>query len=560
MYASKRSIGIVLKPVTVKAENMKKILLFIVMLCMGAWANATVQRTNLQISSALNKKNCTYATKCNALSKFYAKRHYSPVWIKNRALTPSGAALVHALHDANVDGLDPRSYHIKQIDIMLGALSKDRLEPALITALDISLTDGLLRYLSNLVYGLHSGRKLHPLWPVTTKTLDVQVVADKIAKVATVADLDKILLDLAPKYPGYAKLREKLVDYYAIAKQGGWEKIPDGEEILRNGVEGDRVLSLQKRLYVSGELSEIDNPSEFDDELEQAVVKYQENNGLSNDGVVDKSTLHSLNRPVEDRIRQIELNMDRMRTLPDNYPERYVIINIPDYSLKAFESGKVELFSDVIVGKPNRQTCILNSQIITLELNPYWNIPASIVKEYLPEMKADPKYFTKNGIKIFSVSSDNKYKEVNPKDINWQNTTDTIFNLRFREDPGANNALGRFKFIFDNNCGIYLHDSLAQAEFERSKRGLSHGCVRVAEVDALANYLLKTNSNWDESRIKTELSSSQHRFIKLSKPTQVYIIYLTAWYDADEDFVQFRDDIYHFDKLTDYPLYLPAKS
>jgi murein L,D-transpeptidase YcbB/YkuD len=140
--------------------------------------------------------------------------------------------------------------------------------------------------------------------------------------------------------------------------------------------------------------------------------------------------------------------------------------------------------------------------------------------------------------------------------IDWKNVDSSIYNLRFREDPGVDNALGRFKFKFDNNCGIYLHDSLAQSAFDESNRGLSHGCIRIAEVDSFANFLIKTNNGWDSSRLANEVNSNKHQFVKLSRPTALSVIYLTAWYDADEDFVQFRDDIYSYDKLSLYPLYL----
>ncbi|HLX54602.1 MAG TPA: L,D-transpeptidase family protein, partial [Aquella sp.] len=178
--------------------------------------------------------------------------------------------------------------------------------------------------------------------------------------------------------------------------------------------------------------------------------------------------------------------------------------------------------------------------------------------EILPDIRDDPNYLEDNGIKIFQVGENNHYSRVDPGSIDWNNPDSKIFSLRFREDPGEDNALGRFKFIFPNSCGIYLHDSIAQSAFDETRRGLSHGCIRVAEVDDLANYLLKPNG-WDSSRVSSEVDSKTHKFVKLSLPTQLYVVYLTAWYDVDEDFVQFRDDIYHYDNLSAYPLYLHSK-
>jgi L,D-transpeptidase YcbB len=497
---------------------------------------------------------CAVGLKCASpyLAKFYQNRGYSLAWIKDGRLTSAGEGLVKAIDTAYIDGLDPRAYHVGQIDAMVAALKANKTDANLLTNLDVTLSDGLLLYLNNLVNGFQNGKRLYPSWPIAKKSVNLAEVAEQITQTD---DVNKALAAAGPKFPGYAKLREKLADYYAIARQGGWAVITEGDN-LQIGSKGDRVSLLQKRLYVSGELAEIDNDAEFDSDVKKAVIKYQQNNGLNDDGIVDKLTLNSLNVPVTKRIRQIELNMDRMRFLPDIYPSRYVMVNIPGYSLEAYQDGKMKLYSDVVVGKPNKKTCVLNSQIATMELNPYWNIPVSIVKEILPDIKADPNYLADNGIKVFRVGDDGQYNQVDPKSIDWKSNDPSILNLRFREDPGEDNALGRYKFIFSNSCGIYLHDSLAQSAFDESSRGLSHGCIRISEVDDFANFLIATNSGWDSSRLKTELDSNKHQFVKYSKPTQLYIIYLTAWYDDEEDFVQFRDDIYHYDKLSLYPLYL----
>lgn len=539
---------------------MRKFLLFIALFCVCLAANADELQANQYIVDKIQGSksiSCAPSLKCSSpfLSRFYKDRDYSTAWIKDGKLTPSGIAVVSAIENANMDGLDPRTYHVLQIDKMAALMQDNKIDDDLIANLDMTLSDGLLLYLNNLVNGLQNGKKLYPNWPIVKKNVNLLEIAQKITQAD---DVNKILIKAGPKYPGYAKLHEKLADYYAIARQGGWKTIPD-DDILQKGDQGDRVKLLQRRLYVSGELPEVTNSGLFDDNLRKAVIKYQQNNGLNDDGVVNQKTLNSLNVSVGKRIRQIELNMDRMRFLPDDYPDRYVIVNIPGYSLEAYEGGRMILYSDVVVGQPNKKTCVLNSKINMMELNPYWNIPVSIVKEILPDIKANPGYLADNGIKVFKVNDRGQYSEINPKSIDWKNAGSGILNLRFREDPGEENALGRYKFIFANNCGIYLHDSLAQSAFDESARGLSHGCIRISEVDDFANYLIKTNKDWDSKRLGTELDSNKHQFVKFSEPVQLYIIYLTSWYDDEEDFVQFRDDIYHYDKLSGYPLYLPHK-
>ncbi|HLX52385.1 MAG TPA: L,D-transpeptidase family protein, partial [Aquella sp.] len=269
--------------------------------------------------------------------------------------------------------------------------------------------------------------------------------------------------------------------------------------------------------------------------------------------------LRSLNVSVGKRIQQIELNMDRMRFLPDIYPDRYAIVNIPDYSMTVIEDGKLKLFSPVVVGKPNKQTCVLNSQISEIEINPFWNVPSSIAsKETLPAVQADPKFLVNNDIKVFKLK-DGKYSEINPEKVDWKKVKSSNLNYRFRQNPGDDNAMGKLKFKFANRCGIYLHDSPFPELFNETQRGFSHGCVRVGMPVDFATFLLSPNKGWDRQTFDAQLALGKQSSVKLSKPLQLYIIYLTAWYDAEEDFVQFRDDIYNFDKLSLYPVYMTKK-
>lgn len=545
---------------------MKKILLLLGIALTATFVIAEDYVTNKQIANriqyAKNKEiMCTARLKCKSplLSKFYANRKNSLAWIKDGELTASGLALVHAIESSNMDGLDPRTYHVIQIDRMVALLSESNSVAAdsdLVSNLDITLTDGLLLYINNLVYGLQNGKKIYPDWPIANKKVDILDVADKISHTD---DVTQALLNVGPKYPGYAKLREKLADYYRVAAIGGWETIPDGDT-LQKGSKGDRVHLLQKRLYISGELDSIEDPGEFDSDLEKAVMQYQQNNGIDEDGAVGPQTLRALNVPVGSRIRQIELNMDRMRFLSDTHPARYVVVNVPDYSLETIEDGKIKLLSAVVVGKPDHKTCILNSDISTIELNPFWNIPSSIAsKEMLPEIKANPKYLADNDIKVFKVEG-SKYSEIDPKSVDWKKIESGNLNFRFRQNPGEDNALGKLKFIFPNNCSIYLHDSLYPELFDETKRGFSHGCIRVGDPVEFANFLLEPNKDWTDKKLNSELDAGTHKFVKLTNPVHLNIIYLTAWYDADDDYVEFRDDIYHFDKLSLYPLYLPKKN
>ncbi|MCC2625407.1 MAG: hypothetical protein K0R14_1280 [Burkholderiales bacterium] len=544
---------------------MKKVLLLLALFSVWALVNAEDFVTNKQIADRIKAGTgkpiiCAGKLTCKSplLAKFYDGRHNSLAWVRGGVLTPSGTALIEALQNAYLDGLDPRVYHIKQIEKMANALQPNdsSVDFNTIANLDLTLSDGLLLYINNLVYGWRDGKVLYPNWPIASKKIDLIKAANNMV---TADDINKILQDISPKYPEYMKLREKLSDYYQVAiENNGWEAIDDGD-ILKEGDKGDRVKLLQKRLYVSGELENLKHFGEFDSNLTKAVTMYQENNGIEADGTVGPQTLAALNVPVASRIRQIELNMDRMRFLPDEYPSRFAMVNIPDYSLSVFEDGKLTLLSPVVVGKPNKKTCVLNSQITTIEMNPFWNVPTSIAaKETLPAVKADPKFLKDNDIKVFKLKN-GRYSEVDPGKIDWKKVKSDNLNYRFRQDPGDDNAMGKLKFKFANTCGIYLHDSPFPELFDETQRGFSHGCVRVGMPIDFADVLLAPNEGWSQKGFDTELASGKNKLVQLKKPLQLYIIYLTAWYDKDIDFVQFRPDIYGNDKLSLYPVYLQKK-
>lgn len=546
---------------------MKKLINVFILFCWVSAIGKTMtyeqQISNRIRYSASKGVMCAVKLKCSSAltARFYAKRGNKLAWVDQSGnLTSSGKNLVAAIDNATKDGFDPRVYHMRQIDKMAEMLQdvSDSKDANLVVNMDMTLTDGFLLYINNLVHGWQNGRRLYPNWPIAVKKVDIVKVAQSVVDKG---DIDGALLDIAPKYRGYAKLREKLSEYYKVAANGGWQEIPDGDT-LQKDAKGYRVYLLQKRLLISGELDSINKKGKFDATVESAVMAFQENNGLDNDGTVGAATLRALNVPVGDRIRQIELNMDRMRFLPDEYPSDYVLVNVPDYSLIAVESGNIALFSPVVTGKPKRQTCILNSKISMIELNPFWNIPPRIAnEEILPELKSDPSFLQDNNITVFKSEGNSRYTTVNVKDINWRKVSAASgSNFRFRQNPGEGNALGKFKFIFANNCSIYLHDSNYPELFDESARGFSHGCIRVGQPMDLALYLLANNKNWDIDKLNSEIDASKHQFIKLNSAIPLYIIYLTAWYDDDSDFVQFRDDIYHFDQARRYPLYLPQQS
>jgi murein L,D-transpeptidase YcbB/YkuD len=373
--------------------------------------------------------------------------------------------------------------------------------------------------------------------------------------------LESAIQSITPQYAGYTRLKVKMNEYQQVAiNTGGWESIPEGET-MQLGDKSERVYLLQQRLLMSGELAEIDKKGKFTEDVQKAVIVYQQNNGLYDDGIVDEDTLASLNIPITQKIQQMEANLDKMRWLPNNLGDQYIMVNLPEYSLKAVKDNQVQLSMDVAVGGSEHPSCVLSSKINTVVLNPYWNLPTSIAgAELWPRLKTDKNFLAKKHYDVLQADASGKYVTVqNPEAIDWKHMTEKEFNrYRFRQDPGKDNSLGKVKFLFPNPCQIYLHDTNESEVFDIYKRDFSHGCIRVGEPRKLSYYILTQQEGWNKRRINSFYKDGKSQSVGLSTPINLYLTYFTSWV-SDDDWAQFRPDIYKLDKTTKYKVYLPEK-
>lgn len=296
----------------------------------------------------------------------------------------------------------------------------------------------------------------------------------------------------------------------------------------------------------------------FDDTLKNAIVQFQKRHGLEPDGIVGQETMAEINVPIEERIRQIELNLKRWRMIPFNAEDRYIVINIAAFELKVIEGGRPIMKMKVIVGRDYRQTPVFSSEITSITINPYWRVPYSIaVKDILPELRKDPGYLDKKHIKVINSNGKEAF-EVSANSINWKNISEIDFNYRLRQEPGPLNALGRLKFNIPNQYGIYLHDTPAQALFKKARRGFSSGCIRLERPVDIAVYLLSNDSDWSREKILEAIKSKKTKTIIFKRPIPVHIVYMTAWVSED-GLLNFRQDIYGRDAAPDKTLQQAAQ-
>ena len=270
-----------------------------------------------------------------------------------------------------------------------------------------------------------------------------------------------------------------------------------------------------------------DTSSNFTDSLEVAIKDYQQRHGLKPTGIINDSLIASLNVPVENRIQQLIINLNRAQWMSPIQDSNYIIVNIPDFMLTAYENNAKVLSIPVAVGKQGTNTTIFSGDLNQIVFSPTWNIPPSIVKrDIVPAMKSDPGYLRKNDMEI--VRRNDSLPEI-------------------RQLPGENNTLGKVKFLFPNRYDIYLHDTKAKEVFKQKNRAVSNGCIRLADAETFANYLLVDNDDWSPEKVDAAMNAGKEQFVKLSKPVPVVITYYTAWVDENGK-LNFRDDVYGHDR------------
>ena len=330
-----------------------------------------------------------------------------------------------------------------------------------------------------------------------------------------------------PFHAQYELLQKQLSRYHAIAEDGGWGIIRLDRKNYRPGDRGPAIPALKKRLRASGDFHSKDTSALYTQELHDAVRKVQRRFGFQQNGLVFKEFVNQLNVPVEKRIQQLQLNMQRAREMAPNTGGTRLVANIPEFTLYVYEGDRIAFTMPIVVGTESNKTVVFNDEMQQIVFSPYWNVPPSIVRnEILPAMRKSRNYLSRN----------------NMEQTGTENGLPVI-----RQRPGKSNSLGLVKFLFPNSHNIYFHDTPAKSLFQIRKRTFSHGCIRLAEPQKLATYLLRDHPDWTPDKIESAMKSGKEQYVKLPQKVPVSITYFTAWVDGD-GLLNFREDIYGHDK------------
>ncbi|MCH8558613.1 MAG: L,D-transpeptidase family protein [Balneolia bacterium] len=483
-----------------------------------------------------------------SLPQFYIDNGFQPLWL-GEGNEERLNQVVEVIRTSYRHGFNPDSYHYDRIETLMSIYENPaNLSTRAQADLELLLTDGFILMTSHLIAGQLDPLTFDPNWHVVRDEVDY---INLLNSVREGEEVSAVVERVQPQHRRYGFLMDALEKYREISRNGGWPQVPEGAT-LRPGMEDDRIPALRKRLLLAGDLHG-DEPDEeamdsrvYDDQLREAVLRFQRRHGLDADAVIGRNTYAALNTPVEDRIIQAMVNLERWRWLKQDLGENHVLVNIANFSVEVVEQGETVMDMRAIVGRQYRQTPVFSSRMTYLVLSPYWHLPPGIVRnDIIPRLRQNPNHTREQNIKIFDGWGANA-QEVDPESVNWSESG-VAGRYRFRQEPGPANALGDVKFMFPNQFHVYLHDTPARDLFGRTQRDFSSGCIRIDKPLEFAEYLLRNDSRWNRSAINDVIRQRRERTVTLPQAVWVHILYWTAWAEPDGT-IHFRNDIYQRDR------------
>jgi len=466
-----------------------------------------------------------------AIAAFYAARGNQPVWIADGAFTPAARDLMARIGRAADDGLDPADYALPFAEV---GLYLDAREEKIARA-ELQLSQAVAAYARHAYSGRVTPSEITSNF---SYKLNPPAADDVLSLVSASSDPVATLAAYNPPQPEFAALRAELARLRATEAVAALPPVVPEGALLKPGMNDPRVPVLRERLQLA---SATVDPDLYDAILVDAVKGFQASAGLRTDGIVGKNTVSAMNQRAADPAETILLNMERWRWMPRYLGDYYVKVNIPDYTLGIYRDGDMFYSTRVVVGKVGSQTPIFSDEMEHIVVNPYWNVPASIVRnEMLPSIRNGGGL---RGYQVFAKVR-GKFRAVDPRSVNWRKVD--ARSIQVRQPPGARNALGEVKFLFPNQHDVYLHDTPSKSLFERDVRAYSHGCVRVMNPWDFAEALLSNTDQVSASALRKQVGGGEN-WVNLDRHIPVHITYFTAWVDADGK-LQVRDDVYGHDK------------
>jgi len=479
------------------------------------------------------------------LTNFYESSGYRLAWTSESQPTAQARAMIDVLRQANNKGLNSDDYDASQWEARLQQLG----DPTSAAQFDVALTVCTMRYVSDLRIGRINPRHFGFGINVESKKYDLpQFVRTRLA---TGDDITAVLNGIEPPFPGYKRTQDAFQRYLKLSQEDNYENLPEAAKSIAPGKEYTGVPRLAQLLRLLGDLplsAEIQPGILYQGPLVDAVKNFQRRHGITSDGVLGTQTIRQLNTPLRDRVEQLRLTLERWRWVSSDFPQPPVVVNIPEFRLRAFDKdGRVVLSTNVVVGKAYRhETPVFEDEMQYVVFRPYWNVPPGIQRsEIVPAIRRDRDYLSKNNYEAISpdgtIITSGKISDEVLQQL-------SVGKLTVRQKPGPANALGLVKLIFPNANYVYLHSTPSQQLFSQSRRDFSHGCIRVENAPGLAAWSLAANEQgWTlEKVVKVMEGTEDNVQVNLARSIPVLILYATAVIDEDGT-THFFDDIYGLD-------------
>ena len=464
------------------------------------------------------------------LRDFYNGRNYQFAWFLKQSMAPYVTSFMDLQNEYISYSGDSSLYNPTLQSLYDTLVSADTLLPTdtLPVKTELLLTLQFFRYANRAYAGRRNINAQELEWYIPRKKINDVALLDSLLN-----NVGKDLSKYEPVNRQYGLIKNYLLKYYEIEKNGGWTKIIDDKKIYQQGDSSIAISQIKRKLFLTEDLQANDTSRIFTPALTEAVKSYQRRHGYKETGALNASLVNKMNQPIGDIIQQMLINMERIRWLPAEPATDYLLVNIPEFRLHVYENGQYKWNMNVVTGSVANNTVIFSGRLKYIVFSPYWNVPASILKkEVLPGIKRNKNYLANHNME-------------------WNNGA-------VRQKPGPKNSLGLVKFLFPNSYSIYFHDTPSKSLFDEPKRAFSHGCIRLAEPQKLAEYLLRNDPSWNSEKISKAMHAGKEKYVTVKEDIPVIIGYFTAWVDR-QGRLNLREDIYGHDKKMAERLFTAAR-
>lgn len=483
------------------------------------------------------------------LKAMYRLLDYKSIWVREKGLTSFGEELFTQIGSDITLDKNTTTYK-RYVELQNMALPKDK---RAILEYEFEIAKLYQAYMTHALYGNIDWKKFKAKlrrhhrngdWVVHNILFSPESLLIESLNKKT---LNHAFTKAKPVFPLYERMLVALKKYQDIDASGGWETLPKFPD-LKVGASDPVIPLLRERLKAEGYSVDCADTHKYDTCLLNVMQIFQRRHGLADEGYIGKLTRKALSETVAQKIDRIKLNIDRIKWIKRSNDKHHILVNIPSYTMYVFDEGEVIQSMKVIVGRKGHETPIFYGRVRTIVLNPYWRIPASIIRhEMIPKLKKNPHYTNSKNIEIHTGYSEHSPR-VNPLNVNWHKYGRRLPPYRFMQSPGVKNALGKVKYLFPNKYAVYMHDTNQRHLFEKDVRSLSHGCVRLHKPFELLETFSTIDPIINFEKSQKILEDNKKRAFRLSQTVPVDMIYLTTWVDM-EGTIQFRDDVYGYDKL-----------